>query len=289
MKMRKSLFHIISIGYAAENLKLGSKELAIYPPEFLGYLDGEINQQTAREETSGKDYFGREYKAAATISNCMKAKWLQWGSNRQTAPNIRRTERVIIWRYGNSDCYYWTAMGEDDHLRRLETVIWCFSDTKDESVTTLTPDNSYYFIISTHRKQVTFGTAKSDGEPFKYTVEFNTKEGSLTIADDVGNHIELNSALTQITIENADKSGMILNKKVMDLYSVDKINMKTKDMLIDVSTLDVKAKSSITYKSPTFKIDANISTTGTHTNNGINISSTHTHPESIGVRTGPPS
>lgn len=79
MKMRKSLFHIISIGYAAENLKLGSKELAIYPPEFLGYLDGEINQQTAREETSGKDYFGREYKAAATISNCMKAKWLQWG------------------------------------------------------------------------------------------------------------------------------------------------------------------------------------------------------------------
>lgn len=289
MKMRKSLFHIVSIGYAAENLEIGSKELKIYPPEFLGYLEGEINQDSATEEVSGKDYFGREYKASATITNCLKAKWLQWGSNRQTPPNIRRSERVVIWRYGNSDKYYWTAYGEDDHLRRLETVIWTFSDTKDESVTALTPDNSYYFIISTHRKEVTFGTAKSDGEPFKYVVQFDTKTGVLTIADDVGNHIELNSALTRITVENADKSGIELTKKIVNIYSSDQINMKTKALSIDVATMSVKASSSITYKSPTFSINANISTMGTFTNNGTNISSTHRHPESIGVITGTPS
>ena len=286
--MRKSLFHIVSIGYAAENLALSSKTLMIYPPEVFGYLEGEINQGTAKEITKGVDFFGRTYEAAVTISNCIKANWLQLGSNRQTPPNIRRTERVLVWRYGNTDKYYWTAYGEDDHLRRLETVVWCFSDTTDETVTALTPDNSYYFIISTHRKEVTFGTSKSDGEPFKYVVQFDTKQGSLTITDDVGNHIELNSALTRIQLENADKTGVELTKKTLNLYSVDQINMRTKAMTVNVDTLSVTAKSNIMYKSPTFNITADIATTGTYTNNEINISSTHKHPESIGVITGPP-
>ena len=136
-----------------------------------------------------------------------------------------RGERVLLWRYADTDQYYWTTLGMDDYLRKLETVVYAFSDTKDESVKVLTPDNAYYLEISTHKKLVTFSTAKSDGEPYAYTFQFDTAAGRVTLADDVGNYMELDSKNTSITLENADDSKVVLDRKVINISSVDAINL----------------------------------------------------------------
>ena len=124
-----------SIGHAASNLPLDSNMLEVYPVEEVGYTDGEINDHQETIEMTGIDAQGNEYSDVIKTSNSVLAEWLPWGSNRYTAPNVRRGEKVMLWQYAEVDKYYWTIMGTEDHLRRLETVIYNFSNTRDESVT----------------------------------------------------------------------------------------------------------------------------------------------------------
>ncbi len=254
--MDQSLFHIYTIGRAAENRKLSSATLEVYPIEHFGYLDGEITSDTTVTEAKGVDANGKAYSTSVTTTNSIQATWIQWGSNRTTPPDIRRGERVLLWRYADTDQYYWTALGMDDYLRRLETVVYAFSDVKDESVKTLTPENAYYLEVSTHKKLVTFSTAKSDGEPFTYTFQFDTGKGRVTLADDIGNYVELDSAARSITLENADDSKVVLDKTVINIQSVDSVNIKTKAYTLTCDTATHKVAKSNTLDCDTHATSA---------------------------------
>ncbi len=264
--MEPSKFHIHSVGIAAENKKLGSNEIEVFPQEQISYIDGELNSTRGSLEDEGVDAFGQKYKVKIETSNCLTASWLPFGSNRQTPPDIRRGERLLIWRYADVDKYYWTSTGLDEYLRRLETVVYAWSDTKDETVKVLTPDNSYYIEISTHKKHVTFATAKANGEPFKYTFQFNTKDGAVTLADDAGNYFELDSAERKITLHNGDDSFITVDKRTIVGEAADSITFKTKAFTVNSETTTVNAGSTITYnagssithKTPTF--NGNIAT-----------------------------
>lgn len=254
--MDQSLFHIYTIGRAAANRKLSSPILEVYPIEHFGYLDGEVNSDPTTTKASGVDANGKAYTTSVTTTNSIAATWIQWGSNRATPPDIRRGERVLLWRYADTDQYYWTALGMDDYLRKLETVVYAFSDTKDESVKVLTPENSYYLEVSTHKKLVTFSTAKSDGEPYAYTFQFDTANGRVTLADDVGNYVELDTKNTSITLENADDSKVVLDRKVINISSVDAINLNTKAYTLTCDTADYKVAKSNTLTCDTHATSA---------------------------------
>lgn len=247
-----SLFHVHSVGTAAENKKLGSWELEIFPQEHMAYADGELSSAREMLKDEGVDAFGQKYTVSVETSNNLTASWLPFGSNRQTPPDVRRGERLLLWRYADVDKYYWTTTGLDEYLRRLETVVYAWSDTKDETVKALTPDNSYYLEISTHQKHVTFSTAKANGEPYQYTVQINTKEGAITIMDDVGNFIELDSGERRITLQNQDDSFLTIDKRTMSGYAADSISFKTKAFSVESETTVVKGSASITHESPTF-------------------------------------
>jgi len=290
-----SLFHIYTVGKAASNKKLNSPQLEIYPIEKLGYVDGEITDAITEDEIEGTDAHGKKYRIKGTVGNSIEATWIPFGSNRTTAPDIRRGERVLIWRYGDSDMYYWGDCGLDAYLRRLETVIYCFSNTRDESVKTLTPENSWYIEVSTHRKMITLQTNKSDGERVAYTMQFNITKGTVVLTDDLGNHFEIDSFNKILTLQNADGSVLQLDKMKLYGYAKESIVFKTKAYSLDCATATVTATTSIAYKSPTYNLKANytgagtfeqtgagtwtgaFSTTGAMKNNNINIGSTHTH------------
>ena len=121
--MDQSLFHVYTIGRAASNRKLSSPLLEVYPIEHFGYLDGEINSDPTTTKASGVDANGKAYTTSVTTTNSIQATWIQWGSNRTTPPDVRRGERVLLWRYADTDQFYWTTLGMDDYLRRLETVV----------------------------------------------------------------------------------------------------------------------------------------------------------------------
>lgn len=229
----QSLFHIYSIGQAAENRALSSWDLAIFPIETASYMDGELTAELSTLKTEGEDAFGQKYAVEAQIANHITASWIPFGSNRTTPPDVRRGERLVIWQYADVDKYYWSTTGLDDVLRRLETVVYAWSNTRDESTKRMNADNSYYFEVSTHKKLVTFGTSKSDGEPYAYTIQIDTEAGILTITDDGGNYIDLNSGEHRLRLENADGSKIYIDKRTITGEAPDSMTWKTKLFTVD--------------------------------------------------------
>lgn len=295
MKPIESLFHIHSFGYAAENKELDSMILEVYPVETIPYVDGEIVSFKDKITSEGEDADGNKYAVESLVSNSMKATWIPFGSNRRSAPDVRRGERLLLWRYGDVDQYYWSTCGLDDVLRRLETVFYAWSNTRDESVKVIDETNSYYFNISTHLKLVTFATTKSDGEPFAYTIQVNTKDGVITVADDIGNYIQLDSADKRITLENADGTTHVLDKLTARTYAKASITHETEGQYIvkcDTYTHDAKTSAKVT--APITTLDGKTKTTGdavwdsAMTNQGHVVGAPHNHISSLpGTPTSP--
>lgn len=233
--MDPSLFKIISIGYVAGNKKLSSREIQVMPAELVPYLDGELTDATSTISHTGVDADGKKYSTKLEVGNTITATWLQWGSNRVTPPDVRRGERVLIWQYDQVDKFYWTTTGLDDVLRRLETVVWAFSATKDENTDKLTIDNCYTVEVSTHRKLITVTTSKANNEPFRYTFQINADKGGVVLSDDANNYLELNSGERRWTMKNGDGSILKIDKKTIYGFAAESIALKTKDYTLEAS------------------------------------------------------
>lgn len=294
--MNQSQFHIESIGRSAINRLPSSPLLEVYPIETMTYVDGEITDVYNEDTVTGIDAFGRQYSIKVKMAITIEATYLPMDSNRLTPPDIRRGERVLVWRFGDADQYYWTTTGLDDYLRRLETIVYGLSNTRDESVTQLTPENSWFIRWCSRTKQVQLKTNRSDGESVSYEFLFDIARGIVTLKDDLGNSFMLDSHERHFRLLNADASVFELNKQVANLTTGTSINLKTKAYTLNCDSVTVVTKTTV-YKSPTFTLTGNLTmtgdftmtgnmaTTGTFKNNDVNIGSTHKHGETNGATT----
>jgi hypothetical protein len=208
--MNESLMRKYSIGIIAQDKLPTTHEVEVTPIEVLGYLDGEIDTTQTPVSHSGVDAQGNAYTVKVTASNTLKATWYNHaGGNRQTSPDVCVGERVQIWKYADVDIYYWTDMGDANHLRSLETVRSVFSASTDTTVTALDPTNSYYHEVSTHAGTITVGTSKANGEKYGYTHQINAKAGTVVVADDAGNSIFMDSNKQTIGFKNS--AGALVN------------------------------------------------------------------------------
>lgn len=211
--MQGSQLRTYSIGLAAENKPLDSRMLNVVPVEKLPALDGELTFNPQENIAKGTDSQGNQYEVKTTTDITLTAEWLPRGSNRATPPDIRRGEYVEILQLGDSDRFFWCELGLRDDLRRLETVIYVFNANPNEAGNGLDINNCYFLEISTHQKLVTFGTSKANGEPFGYTLQLNTDVGQLTVQDDIGNFLHMDSKRRFIHAENADRSYVEIDKR----------------------------------------------------------------------------
>lgn len=283
--MDVSVFKLYSIGVASENRKLDGHTLEVCPIETMGYLDGELTADHEEISDEGVDHEGKPYKSSVKSSNSVKAIWLPSGSNRATPPDIRRGERVTLWRFGDNDEYYWTPMGLDDHLRRKETVIIRYSNVTDESTKDLTVDNCYYQEVSTHNGTWTIHTNKSGGEPFAYTCQINAKEGAVSISDDAGNEFEIDSGQRIITLKNSDGCSLVLDKKNAVFTVPENLEIKAKNTTFTGVGLNFNVKQMVA-KASTMAFNGAVAFIGALTSNGKNISNNHTHTDPQGGSTG---
>lgn len=210
--MFTSKFRPYSIGIVAENKPMSTKIAKVVPIEVIPFIDGELKSDPQALEVAGVDAAGQQYTVRVMMDNVIDAEWLSLGSNRVTAPDVRRGEQVLIYQYADSDKFYWQPTGKTDWLRKLETVIFAISATRDEADTELRVDNTYSVEMSSHGKHVTLRTSKADGEPFAYTFQFNAKEGVVTLTDDAGNFFELDSGEMRLTLENRRGTKVVLDK-----------------------------------------------------------------------------
>ena len=248
---------MVSLGIVAEHKKPSTKLAKIHPAEALAEIDGELRSIPVVLYSAGVDGDNLEYQVNITADLALECEWLPFGEHRQTAPDIRRGEQVIIWEIENStdEKYYWSSVGRDSRLRRLETILWAVSNISDPEaeVSELNYDNAYTVEFSTHTKQITIRTNKNDGEPFSYIIQLNTKDGNFTITDDVGNYVQLDSKNTTIDLTNKDGTHFRLKKKDIFAFAPDSMYMKA------VNTMEFKCKdfiaeaeNSMTMKSTTY-------------------------------------
>lgn len=238
-------FKLYSFGIAAENKPLTTKTLLVIPIEVLPAMEGELGEESEELKHKGVNSFDEPYEVTVKTRNAIPCKWLQWGSNRDTAPDVRRGERILIFRVGDSDEeFYWVSMGLDDYLRRLETVRYLFNADPDGlSDSEPSPENSYCLEYSTHEKKITLTTTKLNGEPFAYTVQLNTGEGYFTVTDDAKTFIEMDSAEQRITLHNTTGTFLECNKEDIIGYAVRDANFT--------------AVRNITFKCENFTVEAN--------------------------------
>lgn len=235
-----SVFRCVAMGTAAENKKLGSKKLLVTPHEKLPFMDGEIVERVDTIEYEGVDDTGQVKGGNAFVSNEIEANWLP-DTNRRTAPDIQRGERITLWQYANNDKYYWRSMGLDDDLRRLETVVVGINANPDMGEDGVDPDNMYFIEISSHNKSITLSTSQKNSELVTYDFQFDLAKGRVVLQDNIGNHSLFDSINFNIEWQNRLGTYLKLNKQEIIGYAPANIKMTAGaniDMKANKITLD---------------------------------------------------
>ncbi len=232
-----SKLRFYSLGLVAVNKLLTEKTIEVLPIEDLSYVDGQISDQITQYKSKGEDASEAKYETDTKTTVTVNAKWLSLsGSNRITAPDVRRGELVMLYQFSDTDEYHWTTMKEDLKLRKLETVIYAYSATRDEKKDA-TATTTYYFEVSTHKKIIHLHTSKDDKEPFIYDIQIDTKNGKIVITDDVNNFIELDSKEKSIHLENTNGTFFEINKNKINMFASHSVNIKTPIVNISDDTI----------------------------------------------------
>lgn len=262
-----SQFILYAVGVAANNKTLDPENirlLEVTPVEQLSMLDGELISMPFDSEVTGERADGSEYSTKVILNTALTCTWLPFGSNRKYPPDVRRGERVLIYRYGDTDQYYWKETGWDDHLRRLETVHFRISATPEQDADMEDVNNYYHMGISSHDKIIHIETSRSNGEVAKYVIQLNLEDGIFAITDDHGNFCQLESEAKIWSVQNGDGTLWQLKKKEIYGYAPDKmhvvaenaIHFQTRDFLLETETGHIDASTKFSIKTPQFEVES---------------------------------
>lgn len=252
-------YFLYGIGRATHDLEYGSKVLKVADIEKLPAQHGKLNNKATTVTSNSTDSLGRTHAAKGKIGAGIPCTWINYFGNRLLAPDIRSGERVLIWRYGDSNDYFWTPTNLDEEFRTLEHLILGVSNRKAKGKGKLNRDNTYFFELDTYNKIINLQTSKSDGEKFIYNIRIDGKKHTVFVGDNVGNEYTIDSLNTKVQLKNKDGSLFALNKKdinvscsgnytatVENAYTVTcesyTINSKTNTFSASMSTFDGAVK-----------------------------------------------
>ncbi len=252
-----SKLQFYSIGIVAANKKLDTDLIEVVPMETTPMVDGELTDNIEKFEAKSQTPDGQSFNVDMETTASIKAKWLSYtDTNRMTSPDVRRGEMVAIYQFSDTDEYWWMTLQQDKKLRRLETVIYSFSNQREENKE-VDSNSAYWFEISTHGKYIHLHTSKNDKEPFVYDIQINTKKGQVIIQDDDNNYIYMDSKERIIKLHNKDTSYVDIDKKVITIHAIDKVHVKTKDFIVDASQKITMTTQAYTLKTSSYKVNAN--------------------------------
>lgn len=260
-----------SLGVVAMNKSINPQDakiniIEVTPVEHFPMLNGEITDNATQQSTTGTDSNGVTYQDTVTQAATVKATWLRRGDTNQiTSPNVRRGSKVDLWRYADADAYYWTVHDDDSKLRKLETVTYAWSATKDETVDT-DASNSYVFHVSSHEGIIQLQTTKANAEPFAYSIQINTKTGYIGVQDDIGNAFRLDSKGQRIVLINSAGTSHDLNGTNSTITCPATHTVQAKDIVMNASNSITTTTSTNTLKATT-----NTMTTSTTHNGNLSL------------------
>lgn len=283
-----SQYRLISIGIVAENKQRNSREIEVMLIEKSPFLNGELVGGYEEDSVTGQTPTGASISVSVKTSNTITATWKGDASNRVSAPDVRRGDKVEVLQYGDTDKYVWRVYNDPSNTtRRRETVIEAFSNTSDEATKELTPENAWYRETNTHDKVATLlRTNKSDGEKYAYDATIDVAKGAGQIMDDTGNGWRMDSNEKLSGIENSVGSYVrvvgdtvyIKGKRIVMIADHGDVQIPTTNWKGSINL-----SGNMTGGGGTYTFNGNVITNNDIFNKGKNIGSTHTHK---GVRGG---
>lgn len=260
---RESGFKFYSLGIVIVDKMRTTDYIKVLPIESISDFDGDLNSLKKDLSVGLVDSKGSPISSKISSDTFIYAKWLPLSnSNRSTSPDVIKNETVIIYRFSDSQDYYWSTMFDEPNIRRLETVRYSYGNRRDP-LTKYDENSSYWFEVSTHDKYIHLHTSNNDGEAVKYDVKIDTKKGTITIQDNNNNSVILDSVPRKITA----------NSKTLE------INMDS-EVVINTQTATVNASSQMNINTPTLNISQNVNIGG-----NVNVKGNVTAPRFIGTAT----
>lgn len=283
---RQSKLVMYSLGIVTEDKKRGSDQIKVYPVEEFPQIDGKITDWKPTYKGNATDIKGGTKAIDLKGDAILVARWLPFGnSNRNTSPDVIKNETVCIYRYADTNEYYWDTTFREPSLRRLETVCHMYGNLPS-GVQGFDKQSSYWFEVSTHDQHIKVHTSKSNKEPFVYDIVLDTKNGNLTIKDDIGNMIYLDSRAHQIKMINTEGAYYDMIRENITINAPKTIKNICQDYIVQASksvsitagtTVNAKAGTSSTIEAPQNTVKGKLTVTGLTTlQNGLNVSGANT-------------
>jgi hypothetical protein len=250
-----------SMGIVTVTKPRNTSIITVWPGEQFNLTDGPISKDITIRAISLPNADGKIHSSGTTSTKTIQASWIPLSdSNRMTAPDVVMNETVMLYRYADTNEYYWTTIFVEPSIRRLEIVTYAYGDLRTP-LQQWDENSSYWITWDTVNKKVHLHTSKSDGEPYTYDVIIDTKIGKVTVQDDIKNSIELDSAKSTLTV-NTNKE-VIVNTQLAEVNATTSATITTK-------TATVNASSVLQVNSPNSNFSGNITAKG-NINSGGNI------------------
>ena len=233
LKDRQSKLVHYGIGIVVEDKPRKGDIIKVTNIEEFPYTDGKLTDNKEELKHELPDKKGVPRKSSATRDMIIEATWLGgYDSNRITSPDVIKNETVDIYRYADTQEYYWRKRGREPGIRRLETVCYMYGNLQ-APLKEWDKRSSYWQEFSTHDKHIVIQTSKSDGENYKYSVQISPKKNQLYEGDDIGNFRRLLSSERLVDSENTDGTFHQLYKTNYIFGSEDMIYGKTRDFVME--------------------------------------------------------
>lgn len=239
--------------------EMGSDVIYATPYELFPFMAGELAINTAMTSVTGQTPDGVAFVIEGQSNAGVTATWLPSGDNRITSPDVRRGERVKLFRHADSGKFYWQTMALDEHLRRLEHIVYGASSEPDitKDIEKKSAENCYIVEFSPFNKRVYIHTTKLNGEAYEYTLMLDTDNNQFYVTDDVGTHILLDSANDVVEMANRFETMVRISKKDIELdakgnYTAtveEKYNVTCRNYTLNVSGASTINSGSVTISS----------------------------------------
>lgn len=246
-----------SFGIVVEDKPPGTDYVLVSPIEELNLQEsGLIREKTKNFVGNKKSISSVNFDTEHESKNFVRAKWYDIsGGNRTSAPDVVASETVLLLKYGDVDEYFWCDFGREPGLRRLEDVLYSFSNLSSPGAA-YDKDSSYWIRVSTRDKFLHIHTADNDGELTTFDIKLDTKAGYIEIKDGLGNFIEMNS-----------REGRIIERATTEIIREAPIIRDISDNhLVETKTLLNRA-TEITNDAPLVTNTGDVNTAGKDTAN----------------------
>lgn len=177
--------------------------LEVFCPEFTPLAEGEITAVQSGYKVGLKTHDDKPLELSVRMSKTILTYFI--GASGVTVPHIHLGEQVWIHNYAGTDKFYWSPTGRNNENRKTEIQRFFVADRQNIK-TPLNEDNTYNVILDSVNKKIRIFTRIADDAPnkelFAYDIELDSKTGNLSMFDNIGNTVVMNSNVPSITTIN---------------------------------------------------------------------------------------